>query len=448
MNASTKILIVEDDRDNGLALRSLIASWGYDVALAPGGDAAIARGGDEPFDVVLTDIRMEGTDGLAVLKAFRQMQPETPVIVMTGFGSVGTAVAAMKSGAFNYISKPFKADEIRLTITRALEQRAAALAGARAPSASDGGEPVQLVGHSPIMAELYRTIALAAMGRSTILIQGESGTGKELVARAIHQHGDRAKAPFVTINCAALPDTLLESELFGYARGAHSTALRDKPGLIEAAFGGSLFLDEVGDTSLSLQSKLLRVLEDSETRRLGDNRPIHTDVRIIAATNKDLAALVRNNQFRTDLYYRLHVVTIALPPLRERKEDIPLLVEHFIKRYNAFTHKSVSGVAPEVLERFQRHDWPGNVRELENIIERAILLNTKSSIRIEDIPSALGVPEPPAATFTLREMERRQINQALQKTGGNVTAAANLLGIDRRTLYRKAAEYEIDLGRD
>jgi DNA-binding NtrC family response regulator len=445
MNSPPKVLVVEDDRQNSQALKSLLSKWGYAVTDVFKGDDAIARGRRETFDVVLTDICMEGTDGLGVLKAFRQMQADTPVIVMTGFGSIDNAVEAMNGGAFNYISKPFEVDKIRLVISRALEQKAAARAAGTPPAAEPADASVRLIGHSPAMADLYRTIALTAMGRSTILLYGESGTGKELVARAIHQYSDRAKGNCVAINCAALPDTLLESELFGYARGAHSTAMKDKPGLVELAAGGTLFLDEVGDMSLDLQSKLLRLLEDSEVRRLGDNRTIRTDVRIIAATNKDLAARVREERFRSDLYYRLNVVTIVLPPLRDRKEDIPLLAEHFVRKYAAAAHKPVTGVAPEVLERFRRHDWPGNVRELENLIERAILLNTKTTIMIEDLPDAFAKPAPSTVACSLKDVERHQILEALEKTGRNVRAAAELLGISRRTVYRKAAEYGFDL---
>ncbi len=446
MNHRHKIMIVEDDLQNRQALKTLLSTWDYEVVDIPGGEAAIERGRQEPFDLILTDLKMDGTDGLTVLKTLRAMQPATPVIVMTGFGSVDTAVEAMKAGAFNYISKPFQRDEIRLTIGRALEQRGSPPPAPR-PSRGGAAEPVRLVGHSPAMAFLYRTIALTAMGRSTVLILGESGTGKELVARAIHQHSDRARASFVPINCAALPDTLLESELFGYARGAHSTALKDKPGLVEVARGGTLFLDEVGDMSLDLQSKLLRILEESETRRLGDNRSIQTDLRVLAATNQDLPDLIRRGRFRADLYYRLNVVTIVLPPLRERKEDIPFLVEHFLRVYGTGRVPDGTGVSPEVLERLQRHDWPGNVRELENIIERTILLNTKSTIRLEDLPPLPERPASPVATLSLKDMERRLILEALQKTGRNVRAAAELLGIARRTLYRKAVEHDIELGK-
>jgi len=391
-------------------------------------------------------VQMPEMNGLALLRQLRQRLPGLPVIVMTAFGSVDTAVDSIKAGAFEYISKPFKFDEIKLTLRRAIEQLQGETDGSPAGD-PDPSAPVKLIGHSRAMAEIYKTIARVAVGKSTVLIQGESGTGKELVARSIHGHSDRTAKPYLAINCAAVPEALLESELFGYARGAHSTATADKPGLFELASGGTLLLDEVGDMSLTLQAKLLRVLEDSETRRLGDTRTVRTDVRLIASTNKDLARLIREEKFRSDLFYRLNVVSITLPPLRERKEDIPALVEHFIRKYNAHAHKTVADAAPEVLASFQTYTWLGNVRELENVIERAVILNSKSRIMLEDLPPLAKVPKA-GGNLSLEEMERRHIVQVLQDTKGNVKAAAGVLGIDRKTLYRKAAEYGIDIVRE
>jgi DNA-binding NtrC family response regulator len=441
-----RILLVEDDRENCLMLKEVLGKWGYQVTEAYSGEEAINRSRKEAFDIVLTDIRMAQTSGLDVLRQFRKTHPRTQVIMMTGFGSVDTAVDAMKAGAFEYISKPFKFDEIKLTLRRAIEQ----LEGQQAEASPEpeSSTPVQLVGYSRAMAEIYKTIARVAVGKSTVLIQGESGTGKELVARSIHSHSERAGKPYLAINCAAVPEALLESELFGYARGAHSTATTDKPGLFELASGGTLLLDEVGDMSLTLQAKLLRVLEDSETRRLGDTRTMRTDVRLIASTNKDLARLIREEKFRSDLFYRLNVVSITLPPLRERKEDIAGLVDHFLKKYNAASHKTVADAAPEVMAAFQSYSWPGNVRELENVIERAVILNSKSRIMLEDLPPSVRTPQQSGGNLSLEEMERRHIVQVLQETRGNVKAAAGVLGIDRKTLYRKAAEYGIDIVRE
>jgi two-component system, NtrC family, response regulator AtoC len=441
-----RILLVEDDRENCLMLKEVLGKWGYQVTEAYSGEEALDRSRKEAFDIVLTDIRMAQTSGLEVLREFRRTHPRTQVIMMTGFGSVDTAVDAMKAGAFEYISKPFKFDEIKLTLKRAIEQLQAGSNGEKSTE-PDPAAPVTLIGHSRAMAEIYKTIARVAVGKSTVLIQGESGTGKELVARSIHAHSDRTSKAYLAINCAAVPEALLESELFGYARGAHSTATSDKPGLFELASGGTLLLDEIGDMSLTLQAKLLRVLEDSETRRLGDTRTVRTDVRLIASTNKDLSKLIREEKFRSDLFYRLNVVSITLPPLRERKEDIPALVEHFIRKYNAHSHKTVADAAPEVLAQFQGYSWPGNVRELENVIERAVILNSKSRIMLEDLPPMAKAP-PSGGNLSLEEMERRHIVQVLQETKGNVKAAAGVLGIDRKTLYRKAAEYGIDIVRE
>jgi DNA-binding NtrC family response regulator len=451
MPNAIRILLVEDDRENCLVLKEVLERWQYEVTEAFSGDDAIRLGGRESFDIVLSDIRMEPVDGLQVLKAFRRTRPEVPVIMMTGFGSVDTAVEAIKAGAFDYISKPFRFDEIRLTLSRATEQRRAH-AVSRLATDPSRDERLTLIGHSRAMAEIYKTIAKAATGRSTVLVVGESGTGKELVARAIHKNSDRAAKPFLAINCAALPDELLESELFGYARGAHSTATTDKPGMFELANGGTLLLDEIGDMSPSLQAKLLRVLEDSETRRLGDTRTIHTDVRVVASTNKDLVRMVREGRFREDLYYRLNVITIAIPPLRERKEDIPHLTDHFIQKYGALVHKNVADASPEALEQLQAYAWPGNVRELEHVIERAVILNSKSRIMPEDLPDELKAPpadaSKPATSLSLHEMERQHILQALKERHGNIKATAESLGIDRKTLYRKLAEYGVSIDHD
>ena len=455
MTEPPRLLLVEDDRENALMLKEVLSNWGYAVTTAYGGPEALRFAKSEPFEVVLADIRMPDVGGLQVLREIRQLRPLTQVVMMTGFGSVDTAVEAMKAGAFDYVSKPFKFDEIRLTLRRALEHHRSLAQKTEAPARPAPGGGLHLVGHSRVMAELYKTIAKVASGRTTILIQGESGTGKELVARAIHLNSDRANKPFVAINCAALPDMLLESELFGYARGAHSTAVADKPGVVEVASGGTLLLDEVGDMSVVLQAKLLRVLEESETRRLGDTKSIRTDVRILASSNRNLQELVREGKFRADLYYRFNVVTITTPPLRDRREDIPALCAHFIRAFNVLSGKSISGVSEEAMKRLQEYDWPGNVRELEHVIERAVVLNMKSQIMAEDLPEELraskaaareGGPTP-GPGLSLQEVEKLHIAQVVQETRGNIKAAADRLGIDRKTLYRKLAEYGIEVSK-
>ena len=446
MKDGIRILLVEDDRENCRMLEEALRNWGYTVTSVLSGHDALAACQAQEFDLVLTDIRLGDVGGLEILRAFRQRQPRTLVIMMTGFGSVDTAVDSVKAGAFDYVSKPFKLDEIRLLLERAGEQLQEKGRGQAAAAPAD--TEVMLLGHSRAMAEVYKQIARVAAGKTTVLIRGESGTGKELVARAIHQHSDRAGRAFVAINCAALPDALLESELFGYSRGAHSTATADKPGVFELAAGGTLLLDEVGDMSFPLQAKFLRVLEDTETRRLGDTRAIRTDVRVIAATNKPLEKLVKDEQFRSDLFYRLNVVSLTLPALRDRLEDIPVLVEHFVRRACAAQKKPAMAVAPETLAKLQAHGWPGNVRELENVIERAVLMTGRSRILPEDLPDAILSSKAPRATMSLEAMEREHIIQALAETRGNVKAAAAALGIDRKTLYRKTAEYGIEIVRE
>lgn len=442
------ILIVEDDRRNGDMLAEALRRAGFQVELAASGEEAIDMGGRREYDAVFSDIKMASVSGMEVLEAFRTMSVDTPVVMMTAFGSVDTAIQVMKQGAFDYITKPINLDELVLVVRRAVEHSRLVRDHRHLQHAfSERPRAASIIGQSKKMVEVFKIVGKVARSRTSVLIQGESGTGKELVARSIHSHSDRASKPYLAINCAAVPEALLESELFGYARGAHSTATTDKPGLFELASGGTLLLDEVGDMSLTLQAKLLRVLEDSETRRLGDTRTVRTDVRLIASTNKDLAKLIREEKFRSDLFYRLNVVSITLPPLRERKEDIPGLVEHFLRKYSAAAHKTIADASPEVMGAFQGYSWPGNVRELENVIERAVILNSKSRIMLEDLPPAVKAPQP-GGNLSLEEMERRHIVQVLQETRGNVKAAAGVLGIDRKTLYRKAAEYGIDIVRE
>ncbi len=445
MNQKARILLVEDDRENSLMLKEALTKWGYNVSEAYSGEEAIQLGKSQTFDIVLSDIRMGKVDGLQVLRMLRAQSPETLVIMMTGFGSVDSAVEAVKAGAFDYISKPFKLDEVQSILDQALEQRAAnQRAKGRGPS-SPGEGGAEIVGHSRAMAEVYKMIARLADSRTTVLIQGESGTGKELVAHAIHKHGGRSDKPFVAINCAALPETLLESELFGYAQGAHSTATTSKPGVFEQAGGGVLFLDEVGDMSLTLQSKLLRVLEDSEARPLGSTHSIRVDVRVIAATNKSLDKLVSEGRFRADLMYRLKVVTLLLPPLRERKEDIPALVEHFLRKHGNLANRGPVEVSAEFMDCLTQHAWPGNVRELEHVLEGAVILNAKSKLLLEDLPPELRVSPRSTTILSLAETEKRHIAAVLGETRGNVKATAEILGIDRKTLYRKLAEYGIEV---
>jgi DNA-binding NtrC family response regulator len=374
--------------------------------------------------------------------------------MMTAFGSIETAIQAIKEGAYDYVSKPFKLDEIRLTIRHALEHKR--LVQENFLYRQELVTKYQLdniVGRSPQMLQLYKTIARVADSRSTVLIIGESGTGKELVARAIHFNSQRAPMPFVAVDCGSLAETLLESELFGHVRGAFTGAITSKKGLFEEADNGTCFLDEVGDISLSMQTKLLRVLQEHEIKRVGGRETIKIDVRIVAATNKNLEELVEEGKFREDLFYRLNVVSVQLPPLRERAEDIPLLASHFLKKYAAENNKPISRISPEATNHLTRYRWPGNVRELENVIERAMALSQHTVILPEDLPRRLRM-EPQEADLSsfpsrisLSELEKLYIQKVLEETGGNKKKAADILGIDRRTLYRMAARYGLTIKR-
>lgn len=454
MSHQVRILVVDDDEITCNLLEEVLSKEGYGVDRALSGREAIDKGDGGPYDVVLTDIRMLEVDGMEVLKAYRKKSPETAIIMMTAFGSIETAIQAIKEGAYDYVSKPFKLDEIRLTIRHALEHKR--LVQENFLYRQELVTKYQLdniVGRNPQMLQLYKTIARVADSRSTVLIIGESGTGKELVARAIHFNSQRAPMPFVAVDCGSLAETLLESELFGHVRGAFTGAIASKKGLFEEADNGTCFLDEVGDISLSMQTKLLRVLQEHEIKRVGGRETIKIDVRIVAATNKNLEELVEEGKFREDLFYRLNVVSVQLPPLRERAEDIPLLASHFLKKYAAENNKPISRISPEATNHLTRYRWPGNVRELENVIERAMALSQHTVILPEDLPRRLRM-EPQEADLSsfpsrisLSELEKLYIQKVLEETGGNKKKAADILGIDRRTLYRMAARYGLTIKR-
>jgi len=454
MSPPVRVLVVDDDEITCNLLEEVLAKEGFAVDRALNGREAIDKGERAPYDVVLTDIRMIGTDGMEVLRAYRQKSPDTIIIMMTAFGSIETAIRAIKEGAYDYVSKPFKLEEIKLTIHRALEQSRLFRENLQYRQELITKYKIEnIVGRSPQMLQVYKTIARVAESRSTVLISGESGTGKELVARAIHFNSLRASKPFVAVDCGSLAETLLESELFGHVRGAFTGAVFSKKGLFEEADGGTCFLDEVGDISLSMQAKLLRVLQEHEIKRVGGTETLKIDVRIVAATNKNLEELVAGKRFREDLFYRLNVVFIHLPSLRERAEDVPLLADHFLRKYAAENAKPVSQISQEVLEHLARHRWPGNVRELENVIERAVTLSHHSIILPEDLPRRLIV-EPAEDTtrslpshIPLSELEKLYLQKVLEETGGNKKKAAAILGIDRRTLYRMAARYGLTIKR-
>ncbi|WP_242340357.1 sigma-54 dependent transcriptional regulator [Anaeromyxobacter sp. SG66] len=442
--ARFRILVVDDDRASRELLARILVARGHDVLALPDGKDALAALERGPVDLVVSDIRMADVDGLQLTDRMREAAPDTPVVLVTAFGNVEGAVEAIRRGAFDYISKPYDVDAIAVVVERALRQRALVLENrALRGQVRERYRLEDVVGRSEAMLEVYKTAARVAPSPATVLILGESGTGKELVARAIHAASPRASGPFVPVDCGAIAEGVLESELFGHARGAFTGAQASRRGLFEEAHGGTLFLDEIGDVGPALQARLLRALQEGEIRRVGANEPVQVDVRVVAATNKDLAAAVQAGRFREDLYYRLNVVTLRIPPLRDRREDIPLLVEHFAAKHG---HPQAV-VTPAAREMLVGWRWPGNVRELENVVARALALNPTGVIEPDALPESIrgpgATPIPAVAAGerpTLAELERRYAAQVLAEQGGNKTRAAEVLGIDRKTLYRILGE--------
>jgi two-component system response regulator HydG len=444
-----KILVVDDEQSHRTMLKAILTKEGYGISEADDGSSALRAVENESFDLILMDIRMSDMDGIGALKEIKKISPSIPVIMMTAYASLKTAVEALKSGAYDYLTKPLDMEELKILVKKALEhyhlQEENVLLRQRLADRFDFS---RILGRSRAMEGLFETLSHVVSSDATILIYGESGTGKELVANAIHQNSPRAHKPFIKVSCAALPETLLESELFGHERGAFTGAVGRKAGRFQLADGGSLFLDEVSEMSPATQVKLLRVLQEKEFEPLGGTRTIQVDIRLIAATNKDLGARVKEGQFREDLFYRLNVIPVHLPPLRERKEDIPLLAEHFFKIHQERNKSSVKGFLPATLDAMIRYEWPGNVRELDNVIERSVLLTRGEYIGPEDLPPAIqGAQErdlslvsvPPG--MTLREVEKEVILQTLKNAEGNRTRTAQVLGISRKTLQNKLKEY-------
>jgi two-component system, NtrC family, response regulator AtoC len=452
-----KVLVVDDEEGVRRMITALLQKEGFSVSAAGGGEEALRKLGEEEFDLVLSDVRMPGLDGLGLLGRARALYPETTVIMMSAFGTLDLAVEAMKQGAYDYISKPFKADELLLTLRKAQERESLRRENtALRECIRDRFTLEGMVAASPTMKAVLATAQKVAAFRSSVLITGESGTGKEVLARAIHHLSPWREGPFVAINCGAIPATLLESELFGHARGAFTDAVAEKKGLFEEAQAGTLFLDEIGELPLELQVKLLRVIQEGEVRRVGENRTIRVDVRLLAATARDLAADVRAGLFREDLYYRLHVVPIHIPPLRERREDIPPLAEELLARISLRLGGGKRGLAPEALRLLVRYPWPGNVRELENILERAAILAASRTLGEEDVRPLLGGGGPAGGAEgegdlsikkATAELERRLILLALARTGYNRTHAAQLLEISHRALLYKIKGFGIPLPR-
>jgi len=462
-----KILVVDDEQSMREFLSICLRRAGHQVAVAESGAEAIEQLGREPVDVVVTDLQMPGgMDGLGLLKAIKQaapgrtIDPEVPeVILVTAFATADTALAAMKQGAYDYLTKPFQIDEINAVIGRALEKRALVETNlALRDQLAGRARLAQLLGKSRAMQKVFELIGKIHSARTSVLVTGESGTGKELVARALHSEGNRAKLPFVAVNCGAIPEELMESELFGHKKGAFTGAVADKPGLFQEAAGGTLLLDEIGELSLGLQVKLLRALQERRVKPVGATEEIEVDVRVIAATNRDLEAEVSRGAFRADLYYRLNVIEVRLPPLRHRREDIPLLAEHFLRKFGV-EHGRSPRLSPDAMRRLESHDFPGNVRELENIIERAVALSSSQLIGAADLPdvrpSRAAADAAAAAAFPaegvdldrlLADYERSWVLRALEHTGGVRKRAATALGISFRSLRYRLVKLGIDKG--
>jgi two-component system, NtrC family, response regulator HydG len=445
MSSRATLLVADDDPGLRESLERTLSREGYRVILASDGRAGLERVQAGGVDLILTDLKMPGLTGLELLRAAKALAPDVDVILLTAFGTVEEAVRAMKDGAYDFLTKPFRREQLLKLIDKALERRSLIRENrALQQQLDDLRAKGQLLGGSPVFRRMLTLVEQVADSSATVLIQGESGTGKELVARTIHERSARRTGPFIAVNCAALPETLLESELFGYERGAFTGAAGRKEGRFELADGGTLFLDEVADLSLVTQPKILRVLQEGEFERLGGTRTLRVDVRIVAATNQEVARMVREKRFREDLYYRLNVITVHVPPLRDRYEDIPLLAQHFLRIYAAKNNRKLEGFSEEAMGRLEAYAWPGNVRELENVVERAVVLAREARIDAGDLPAEVGgVKRPPRDAILelvgtpLDEIEERLLDETLRITGGNKTQAAKLLGIDVRTVARK-----------
>lgn len=446
-----KIFVVDDEDSHRLMLRAHLEGEGFEVVEASDGQEAVDKVKEGFFDLVLIDIKMPRMDGIEALKHINKFAPSMPVITMTAYGSINSAVDALKFGAEDYLTKPLDMDELLIKVKRALRFRQLKeenlLNMERLGTRFDFSS---IIGRSQKMKELFESLSMVAPTEATVLLLGESGTGKEIVANAIHQNSEKRERPYIKVNCAALPETLLESELFGHEKGAFTGALYKKKGRFELADGGTIFLDEIGEMSLLTQTKILRVLQEMEFEAVGGTKTIRVNVRIIVATNKDLGEEVGKGKFRKDLYYRINVVPITLPPLRERKDDIPLLAEHFLEIYCKKNRNTIAGFEPRAMNAFIRYPWLGNVRELENIVERTVIMCRGDMISVDDLP-------PTVASFTneegaefiigssLRDLERDAIARTLRKAEGNRTKSAIILGITRKTLQKKIKEYEITI---
>ena len=454
MKEKKTVLIVDDDSVHRTMLQTLIGGWGYDITEADDGSTAIKEVEKRPFDMVLMDVRMLKVSGLEALESIKDFNPAIPVTIMTAYSSVDTAVEALKKGAYDYLTKPLDFDKLRLTLERAMEHTRLKEENRLLKENLEKHFDMQnIIGRSPAMANLLETVAHVAPSEATVMITGASGTGKELIAGAIHFNSPRKDGPFVKINCAAITETLLESELFGHEKGSFTGADRRKEGRFYQANGGSLFLDEVSEMPLTMQVKLLRVLQERELTRVGGEKVIKVDVRVIAATNKNLADLITKGLFREDLYYRLNVVSLEIPSLRERRDDIPLLAQHFLEMFAAKNRKEIMGFTPRAMDQLIRYDWPGNVRELMNAVERGVVLALAEYLDNEDLTIIQSPSQQPTEILpviddkdndkTLEQVEKDTILRTLENTSGNKSMAARRLGITRKTLHKKLKKYGV-----
>jgi two-component system response regulator HydG len=448
-----KILLVDDDPSHRQMLEAVLTAEGYEVSQAEDGQGAVAGVAERFYDLVLMDLRMARVGGLEALRQIKEISPGIPIIIMTAYASVATAVDALKSGAYDYLTKPLDIDELRVQVKKALHHRQLEQENVFLKERLDDRfDFAKIIGRSLAMGRLFESMALVAPSEATVLIAGESGTGKELIANAIHQNSPRRDRTFIKVNCAALPETLLESELFGHEKGAFTGALARKEGRFHLAHRGSIFLDEIGEMALTTQAKILRVLQEREFEPLGSTQTVKVDTRVIAATNKNLAEEIQNGRFRQDLYYRLNVVTLEVPPLRDRREDIPLLADFFLKRYAEKNRRHMKGFSPRAMDVLMRYAWPGNVRELENVVERAVIMARGEVITPTEFPEGFKELDDGAKDAelgltpgrSLREVEREMVIRTLEEAGGNRTQTARLLGISRRTLQLKLKEYGIN----
>ena len=460
--ANERILVVDDEVDMAVSCQRLLNGKGYETSVAANGEEALQLLKEEEPHLVITDLKMPGMNGMELLEQIKQLYPETQVILMTAYSTIEGAVTAMRLGAANFVPKPFTPEHLTIVVEQVLAERDLREENRNLrEQLSEHFSFDNIIGKSLSMGQIFESIKKIADSNINVLISGASGTGKELIARSIHANSRRGGHPFVALNCGALPEHLVESEIFGYERGAFTGAARPKPGLLETAHGGTFFMDEIGELPALLQVKFLRVLQDGKFRRLGSTQEREVDIRLICATNQELEKRVEGGKFREDLYYRVNAFTIAIPPLRERRDDIPLLANHFLEKYGEQNQKFSEGISPEVMELLRNHEWKGNVRELEHVIERALVLATDEVIQIEDLPQNIqavlaaedgppreymDLPFKDAKSQLIEDFERRYIVEVLGKYQGNISRAAMHSDIDRRSLHRLLAKYEIDAG--